>query len=51
MTVDELVACLDAYFRVADVRGDSWSAGFEACYSEPYWRDYAEPRTRRVGTV
>ena len=43
MTVDELVACLDAYFRVADVRGDSWSAGFEACYSEPYWRDYAEP--------
>jgi len=42
MTVDELVARLDVYFRVAEVRGDSWSAGFEACYPEPYWRDYVE---------
>lgn len=43
MSVDELVARLNAYFRVADVRGDEWSAGFEACYPDPYWRDYAEP--------
>jgi putative NIF3 family GTP cyclohydrolase 1 type 2 len=42
MTVDELVARLDAYFRVADVRGDGWSAGFEACYPEAYWREYVE---------
>jgi putative NIF3 family GTP cyclohydrolase 1 type 2 len=38
----ELVERLDAYFRVADVRGDDWSPGFEDCYPEPYWRDYAE---------
>src|SRR5436190_24294127 len=43
MTVDELVARLDSYFRVADVRGDDWSPGFDACYPMPYWREYAEP--------
>jgi hypothetical protein len=37
------VARLDAYFRVADVRGDDWSPGFEDCYPEPYWRQYVEP--------
>jgi putative NIF3 family GTP cyclohydrolase 1 type 2 len=43
MKLDELVADLDAYFRVADVRADDWSPGFEACYPEPYWREYVEP--------
>jgi len=39
----ELVAELDAYFRVPDVRGDDWSDAFEQVYPEPYWRDYVEP--------
>jgi putative NIF3 family GTP cyclohydrolase 1 type 2 len=43
MKLDELVARLDAYFRVADVRGDDWSPGFEDCYRESYWREYVEP--------
>lgn len=43
MKLEELVARLDAYFRVADVRGDDWSRGFEDCYPEPYWREYVEP--------
>jgi putative NIF3 family GTP cyclohydrolase 1 type 2 len=41
--LEELVARLDAYFRVRDVRADDWSPGFEGCYPEPYWRAYAEP--------
>jgi putative NIF3 family GTP cyclohydrolase 1 type 2 len=43
MKLDELVARLDVYFRVEDVRGDDWSLGFEDCYPEPYWRAYVEP--------
>ncbi|MDQ4082235.1 MAG: Nif3-like dinuclear metal center hexameric protein [Actinomycetota bacterium] len=43
MTLDDLVARLDAYFRVADVRNDDWTPIFDALYPEPYWRDYAEP--------
>jgi putative NIF3 family GTP cyclohydrolase 1 type 2 len=43
MKIDDLVARLDAYFRVADVRGDDWSPGFRDCYPEPYWREYVEP--------
>jgi putative NIF3 family GTP cyclohydrolase 1 type 2 len=41
--IDELVARLDAYFRIAEVRGDDWSRGFADCYPDPYWRDYVEP--------
>jgi putative NIF3 family GTP cyclohydrolase 1 type 2 len=41
--LDELVGRLDAYFRVAEVRGDDWSLGFRDCYPDPYWREYAEP--------
>jgi putative NIF3 family GTP cyclohydrolase 1 type 2 len=44
MKLEELVARLDAYFHVADVRGDDWSRGFEDCYPEPYWREYVEPQ-------
>jgi putative NIF3 family GTP cyclohydrolase 1 type 2 len=36
----ELVAELDAYFRVPEVRGDDWSRAFEQVYPEPYWREY-----------
>jgi putative NIF3 family GTP cyclohydrolase 1 type 2 len=39
----ELVAELDAYFRVADVRGDDWSRTLTHVYPEPYWRDYVVP--------
>jgi putative NIF3 family GTP cyclohydrolase 1 type 2 len=38
-----IVAELDAYFRVPDVRDDDWSRAFDDVYPEPYWRDYAEP--------
>jgi putative NIF3 family GTP cyclohydrolase 1 type 2 len=41
--LDDLVAELDAYFRVADVRNDDWSPGFDACYPDPYWRDFVQP--------
>jgi putative NIF3 family GTP cyclohydrolase 1 type 2 len=40
--LDELVARLDGYFRVSEVRGDDWSPGFDDCYREPYWREYVE---------
>ena len=43
MQLAELVAELDAYFRVPDVRGDDWSDAFEQVYPDPYWRDYVEP--------
>ena len=43
MRLDELVARLDEYFRIADVRGDDWAPGFEDCYPKPYWREYVEP--------
>jgi putative NIF3 family GTP cyclohydrolase 1 type 2 len=35
-----LVAELDAYFRIPDVRGDDWSKAFAHVYPDPYWRDY-----------
>jgi putative NIF3 family GTP cyclohydrolase 1 type 2 len=38
--LEELVAELDAYFRVPDVRADDWSRAFEQVYDEPYWREY-----------
>jgi len=38
--LEELVAELDRYFRVPDVRGDDWSQAFEQVYPEPYWREY-----------
>ncbi len=43
MKLAELVAELDAYFRVPDVRGDDWSETMTRVYPEPYWREYAEP--------
>ena len=43
MKLAELVAELDAYFRVPDVRGDDWSRLFELVYPEPYWREYVVP--------
>jgi putative NIF3 family GTP cyclohydrolase 1 type 2 len=39
----ELVAELDAYFRVPDVRGDDWSEIFSHLYPDPYWREYVVP--------
>jgi putative NIF3 family GTP cyclohydrolase 1 type 2 len=39
----ELVAELDAYFRVPDVRGDDWSRTMGQVYPEPYWREYVLP--------
>jgi putative NIF3 family GTP cyclohydrolase 1 type 2 len=39
----ELVAELDTYFRVPDVRDDDWSKAFEQVYPEPYWREYVVP--------
>jgi putative NIF3 family GTP cyclohydrolase 1 type 2 len=41
--LDDVVAELDRYFRVAEVENDDWSAPFEAVYDEPYWRHYVEP--------
>lgn len=43
MKLAELVAELDAYFRVRDVRDDDWSRSFELVYPEPYWREYVVP--------
>ena len=43
MKLAELVAELDAYFRVPDVRDDDWSRSFELVYPEPYWREYVVP--------
>jgi putative NIF3 family GTP cyclohydrolase 1 type 2 len=39
----ELVAELDGYFRIPDVRDDDWSKPFEQVYQEPYWREYVVP--------
>jgi putative NIF3 family GTP cyclohydrolase 1 type 2 len=39
----ELVAELDVYFRIPDVRDDDWSKAFEQVYPEPYWREYVLP--------
>ena len=43
MRIDALITRLDAYFRVAQVRGDDWSPEFRDCYPNPYWREYVEP--------
>ncbi|HZQ66406.1 MAG TPA: Nif3-like dinuclear metal center hexameric protein [Gaiellaceae bacterium] len=43
MKLAELVAELDRYFRIPDVRGDDWSDVFAAVYPDPYWRDYVVP--------
>ena len=43
MRLDRVVAELDAYFRVPDVRGDDWSELFALVYPDPYWREFAEP--------
>ena len=43
MRLEEVVGELDAYFRIAEVENDDWSAAFEAVYPEPYWREYVEP--------
>ena len=43
MRLDDLVAELDAYFRVELVRDDDWSGIFASVYAEPYWREFAEP--------
>ncbi|HWC32924.1 MAG TPA: hypothetical protein VG709_07330, partial [Actinomycetota bacterium] len=42
MRLGELVAELDAYFRVPDVANDDWSDTFEHLYADPYWRRFAE---------
>jgi putative NIF3 family GTP cyclohydrolase 1 type 2 len=40
----DVVASLDAYFRVPEVRTDDWSGVFTQVYgSDDYWRAYAEP--------
>jgi putative NIF3 family GTP cyclohydrolase 1 type 2 len=41
--LSELVAELDAYFRVPEVEGDDWSPAFEHVYPDPYWREYVVP--------
>jgi putative NIF3 family GTP cyclohydrolase 1 type 2 len=41
--LEQLVAELDAYFRVPQVRDDDWSRAFEHVYPEPYWREYVVP--------
>jgi putative NIF3 family GTP cyclohydrolase 1 type 2 len=43
MTLDELVAALDAEFRIQLVQDDDWAPAFAHCYPVPYWRDYVEP--------
>lgn len=43
MKLDDLVARLDQYFRVPEVRGDDWSPGFADCYPDPYWSAFVEP--------
>ncbi len=40
MKLAELVAELDAYFRIPDVRDDDWSEAFDRVYPAPYWREY-----------
>ena len=43
MKLDDLVAELDAYFRVHEVENDDWAPAFEAVYPEDYWREHVEP--------
>ncbi len=42
MELAELVAALDAEFRIDLVRDDDWAAVFAHCYPHPYWREYVE---------
>jgi putative NIF3 family GTP cyclohydrolase 1 type 2 len=46
-TRDDLVSALDAYFGVAEVRGDTWDEIFSVVYEEPYWKDFTERGWRR----
>jgi len=41
--LDDVVAELDAYFRVHEVQNDDWAPAFEAVYDAEYWREYVEP--------
>jgi putative NIF3 family GTP cyclohydrolase 1 type 2 len=41
--LEALVAELDRYFRIPDVRDDDWSKTFVQVYPEPYWREYVVP--------
>jgi putative NIF3 family GTP cyclohydrolase 1 type 2 len=41
--LEALVAELDRYFRIPDVRDDDWSKAFVQVYPEPYWREYVVP--------
>jgi putative NIF3 family GTP cyclohydrolase 1 type 2 len=43
MRLGDIVADLDSYFRVPDVRNDDWAPTFEQLYPDSYWREYAEP--------
>jgi putative NIF3 family GTP cyclohydrolase 1 type 2 len=43
VTADDLVARLDAYFRVREVRNDDWAPIFSLLYPDAYWRMYAAP--------
>ena len=43
MLLDAIVAELDAYFRVPDVRDDDWAPIFADVYHEPYWREHVAP--------
>lgn len=43
MRLDKLVAALDDYFRVPDVRNDDWSGTYAHVYPDPYWQEFAEP--------
>jgi len=43
VTLEALVAELDRYFRIPDVRDDDWSRAFGQVYPEPHWREYVVP--------
>jgi putative NIF3 family GTP cyclohydrolase 1 type 2 len=41
--IDQVVAELDAYFRVPEVENDDWSAIYAHVYPDPYWREFVDP--------
>jgi len=41
--LDDIVAELDSYFRVHEVRNDDWAPAFDSVYETDYWREYVEP--------
>ena len=43
MKLDDIVAELDSYFRVHEVRNDDWAPAFDSVYETDYWREYVEP--------